>query len=116
MKIRIVKANHWYLNYIGKEFDVEERDEGYVVSDNKQIDGNEHLGTVYFIDKDDCEVIEEENKYIKLLKDTYLAYLRFDKALNQIERDKEEVNVAYTWLDSCMSAIFDEIGDEIKEK
>ena len=56
---------------------------------------------------------DNETKYIKLLKDTYLAYLRFDNALNTDRKDKEEINTAYTWLDSCMSAILDEISDEM---
>ena len=53
-----------------------------------------------------------EQKYLQLLKDVYLAYLRFDNALNSETRDMVEINIAYTRLDSKMSAIFDEIGNE----
>lgn len=58
--------------------------------------------------------LNNEGKYLELLKDTYLAYLRFDKAINAENRNKEEINIAYTWLDTNMIAIFDEIGDEFK--
>jgi hypothetical protein len=114
MRVKIIKASEndcWYSEHIGEEFDVEKRDEEYIIIDYKDT-----IGTVYIIDKDDCEVIEEENKYIKLLKDTYLAFLRFDNALNKDEKDKEEIDVAYAWLDSCMWAIFDEVGDFITKK
>ena len=60
MKVKIIKANDndcWYSEHIGEEFDVEERDEEYIIIDYKDT-----IGTVYIIDKDDCEVIEEENK------------------------------------------------------
>lgn len=114
MRVKIIKASediYWYSKHIGEKFEVEDGndEDAYLVIDN-------NTGIDSYIQKDDCEIIEEENKYKELLRNTYLAYLRFDKALSQTKRDKGEIEVAYTWLDSCMSSIFDEIGDEITKK
>ena len=60
MKVKITKCNHdgyWYHNRIGDIFDVTlgtPHDKSYKVNDEIQ------LGHVYYIDIDDCCVVEEE--------------------------------------------------------
>jgi len=50
----------------------------------------------------------------ELLKQVYLAYMRFDKALHSENRNSKEIDIAYTWLDTTMSKIFDLIGEDFK--
>lgn len=61
------------------------------------------------------EILNKEQKYLKLLKNVYTAYLRFDKEINAEINNTQKINIAYTWLDSNMSQIFDEIGEEFKK-
>lgn len=61
-------------------------------------------------------LVMQLNEYQKLLKDIYLKFLRFDNAINSKNKDKEELNISYTWLDAGMSQIFDEIGELFKEE
>jgi hypothetical protein len=65
MKVKIIKADYdsfWYSKHIGREFDVEEVTNDFKVLDNKQVNGLEEEATYYFINKDDCEVVEGEIK------------------------------------------------------
>lgn len=59
--------------------------------------------------------MNNEEKYLKLLQQIYLSYLKFDKAINANERNQKQIEIAYTWLDSNMSLIFDEIGNSFEE-
>jgi hypothetical protein len=63
MRIKIIKASediYWYNKHIGREFDVNDESDEYIVLDNRQVNGNEDEGIFYTIDKNDCEVLPIE--------------------------------------------------------
>ena len=63
MKVKVIKANlssYWYADNVGKVYDVEEVQLGSDKFEYKVI-GSELGGTKYF-DKDDVEIINEENE------------------------------------------------------
>jgi len=66
MRVKIIKSSdnrYWYSDYIGKEFNVEESSNDYIISDNKQVKDYDDTYSFYTIAKEDCEiVVEEENK------------------------------------------------------
>lgn len=68
---------------------------------------------IFYQTHEPVEWPEELEMYKSLLKNTYLAFLRFDKALHAEKKDAREINAAYTDLDYCMSCVFDAIEDEL---
>jgi hypothetical protein len=71
MRIKVLKANcdsYWYANHIGEEFDVEKDNIIYSIIDNSQISDCDNPESIYFLDENDCEVINEEDNTIENIK------------------------------------------------
>lgn len=52
----------------------------------------------------------------ELLKRVFYAYLRFDRAINTKPINREELDIAYTWLDAVMAEIREVVLDETYKK
>lgn len=58
----------------------------------------------------------KEERYLELLKTAYKSYLRFNRVIHSPPANQVAINSAYILLDSTMSEIFSEIGDEFITK
>lgn len=58
----------------------------------------------------------KEERYLELLKTVYKSYLRFNRAIHTQPLNQEEIDSSYVFLDSSMSEIFSEIGEEFITK
>jgi hypothetical protein len=85
MRVKVIKASedvYWYAKHIGEEFEVEDGIDGdaYLVIDS-------NIGVDYYIGKNDCEVINKENKIMtkyETMCDTYKHKQTVNKFINLI--------------------------------